>query len=274
MVRSLNSGVSGIQQFQSKLDVIGNNIANSNTLGFKSGRADFEDTFSQTISSGATDVQIGSGVATGSVKQIFQQGVLSRTSVPTDVGIQGDGFFLVRHPVSGETFATRAGAFDKDSQGYLVTSDGFRLQGYSDAGLTTPGDIQIDDTGKPAGDPGVYDSFRVENDGTITVVLAGGIATSFTRGQILLQRFQNPNALIQEGNNLFSGIDIAGPLAQPEAPGSNGLGILKGGYLEMSNVDIANEFTSMITTQRGFQASARIITTTDEMLQEVVNLKR
>jgi flagellar hook protein FlgE len=272
MVRSLNSGVSGIQSFQGKLDVIGNNIANSNTLGFKSGRADFEDSFSQSLSGGTTNYQVGSGVSTATVKSLFMQGTLSRTLVPTDVAIEGDGFFIVRDPISGNNFATRAGAFDIDSQGYLVTSDGFRVQGYQDATLTTRGDIRIDDSGKPADNTGVFQRFNIDTDGRVKVVLSNG--TSFDRGQILLQRFQNPNALVKEGNNLFSSMDLAGALAQSESPRTNGLGQIKSGHLEMSNVDIANEFTSMITTQRGFQASARIITTSDEMLQEVVNLKR
>lgn len=274
MVRSLNAGVSGIQQFQSKLDVIGNNIANSNTLGFKSGRADFEDTFSQTLTGGTSDIQIGSGVATGAVRSLFGQGTITRTNVPTDMAIDGDGFFVVRDPISDKTYVTRAGAFEKDSEGYLITSQGYRVQGYNDTTLTVRGDIRIDDTGKPDGDPGTYQSFSVDAQGQIKVTLKGGVTPSFIRGQILLQRFQNPNALTKEGNNLFSGMEDAGALAQPEAAKTNGLGEIAGGHLEMSNVDIANEFTSLITTQRGFQASARIITTSDEMLQEVVNLKR
>jgi flagellar hook protein FlgE len=273
MVRSLNSGVSGIQQFQTKLDVIGNNIANSNTLGFKSGRADFEDTFSQTLTGGVTGIQVGSGVATGSVRQLFQQGVLTRTNVPTDMALDGDGFFVVRDPIADKTFVTRAGAFDRDREGYLVTSQGYRVQGFSDATLTVPGDIRIDDTGKPDGDPGTYKNFSVNAEGIITVHLDVS-DTKFTRGQILLQRFQNPNALVKEGNNLFSGMEEAGGLAQMAAPKTNGMGEVVVGHLETSNVDVANEFTNLITTQRGFQASARIITTTDEMLQEVVNLKR
>src|SRR5688572_16830419 len=134
MVRSLNSGVSGIQQFQTKMDVIGNNIANSNTLAFKSGRADFEDTFSQTLTGGITSsIQVGSGVATGSVRELQQQGILTRTNVPTDVGIDGEGYFEVRDPIADKRFVTRAGAFDRDKDGYLVTSQGFRVQGYQDA---------------------------------------------------------------------------------------------------------------------------------------------
>jgi flagellar hook protein FlgE len=114
--------------------------------------------------------------------------------------------------------------------------------------------------------------YRVEADGSIKVTTVNG--NSFTRGQVLLQLFQDPSALTKEGNNLYSGLDMAGALAAPAVPGTNGLGEIKGGHIESSNVDIANEFASLITTQRGFQASARIITTTDELLQEVVNLKR
>lgn len=272
MVRSLNSGVSGIQQFQGKLDVIGNNIANSNTLGFKSGRADFEDAFSQSLSGGTNNIQIGSGVSTATVRSLFLQGTISRTLVPTDMAVQGDGFFVVRDSVADTTYVTRAGAFDIDAQGFLVTSEGYRVQGYNDATLTVRGDIQIDDIGKPNGDPGEFKRFNVDTEGRINVSLSSG--TTFVRGQILMQRFQNPNALVKEGSNLFTGMDLAGALGQPEAPKTNGLGEIISGHLEMSNVDIANEFTSMITTQRGFQASARIITTSDEMLQEVVNLKR
>ena len=273
MVRSLNSGVSGIQQFQTKLDVIGNNISNSSTLAFKSGRADFEDTFSQTLTGGITGIQVGSGVLTGSVRQLFQQGTLTRTNVPTDMALDGDGFFVVRDPVADKSFVTRAGAFDRDQDGYLVTSQGYRVQGYQDPTLTSIGDIRIDDTGKPDGDPGSFKNFSVDVEGKITVYLDVS-DTHFIRGQILLQRFQNPNALVKEGNNLFSGMEEAGGLPQLSAAKTNGLGDIIAGHLEVSNVDIANEFANLITTQRGFQASARIITTTDEMLQEVVNLKR
>ena len=274
MLRSLSSGVSGVQQFQSKLDVIGNNIANSSTYGYKSGRADFEDSFSQSLqaSGGSNNIQIGSGVSTGAVRSLFDVGTITRTGVPGDMAIDGDGFFMVRDAVSGETFATRAGDFRRDSQGYLVTNQGYRVQGYGDAGLTAPGDIKIDDTGKPDTDTTTIKDFRIEADGKLKVVLGSG--NSFVRGQILLQRFQDPEALVKEGNNLFSGIESAGALAQAEAAGTNGLGSIQGGHLESSNVDLASEFASLITTQRGFQASARIITTSDEMLQEVVNLKR
>ncbi|HEV8542142.1 MAG TPA: flagellar hook-basal body complex protein [Verrucomicrobiae bacterium] len=273
MIQSLSAGVSGIQQFQEKLDVIGNNIANSNTLGFKSGRADFEDTFSQTMTGGTSPIQIGSGVSTGTVQSMFGQGTITATGNPTDVAIDGDGFFTVRDPVSGKEFATRAGNFNRDSQGYLVTAEGYRVQGYQDAGLGAPGDIRIDETGQPNGGTALMNNFNIDKYGKVHIILDDGAGTDFVRGQILLQKFQNPGALVKEGKNLYSGITAAGPLAASVAPDTNGVGTISSEHLEMSNVDLAAEFADLITTQRGFQASARIITTSDEMLQEVVNLK-
>lgn len=279
MLRSLNSGVSGIQQFQGKLDVIGNNIANSNTLGYKSARADFEDAYSQTFQAPGSiaGVQVGSGVMTGAVRSLFNTGTISRTGLDTDMAIDGDGFFMVKDPISGQEFATRAGDFRVDNQGFLVSNGGYRLQGFNDPGLVSRGDLKIDSTGRPPeAQSDVVARFSVDELGVLNVHLADG--TSYVRAQVLLQRFQDPNALVKEGGNLYSGLVAGGPLggATPisQAPGSNGLGGIRSGALEMSNVDLANEFASLITTQRGFQASARIITTSDEMLQEVVNLKR
>ena len=122
MVNSLSSGVSGIQQFQNQLDVIGNNIANSDTFGFKSGRADFEDSFSQNLQAtgGPSSIQIGSGVSTGAVRANFEQGTLNATGIASDLAIKGDGYFVVKDAVSGNTFVTRSGNFEVDPNGYLV----------------------------------------------------------------------------------------------------------------------------------------------------------
>lgn len=273
MLRSLNSGVSAMQQFQQEMDVIGNNIANVNTTGFKGARVDFADALSQTLQGNGAGglVQVGNGVATDSVTNQFIQGPISTTGSPTDLAISGQGFFLVRNPTDGDTFATRAGNFQIDGNGYLVTTTGMRVQGYSDAGLTTIGDIQIDNTGAPGGSTASIKSFTFGADGQLTVNLADG--TSFVRAQVLLQNFRSPQALLKEGDNLFSNLAAAGPLAQAVAPKTNGLGFIVGSSLELSNVDLANEFSAMITAQRAFQASARVITTSDELLQELVNLK-
>jgi flagellar hook protein FlgE len=144
--------------------------------------------------------------------------------------------------------------------------------------LTTRGDIQIDGTGRPAtaSATATVQSFSIDKDGTVNVKLSDG--TTFKRGQVLLQKFSNPQALQKEGGNLYSGITEAGPLGgttpQSAAAGTNGLGSIQSGYLELSNVDLAKEFANLITAQRAFQASARMITTSDEVLQEMVNLKR
>ncbi len=288
MIRSLNAGVSGIHQFQTRLDVIGNNIANSSTYGFKAGRADFGDSFSQTLqasSGGAGGLgsipgqQVGSGVSTTAIRNLFNQGSINQTYVNSDLAISGEGYFMVKDPVSGAEYATRAGDFRLDSSGYLVTNEGYRLQGYNDLGLSTVGDLQIDATARPAdADPAAeLAAYSITSNGHIKVRLND--ATEYSRGQVLLQNFTDPQALLKEGNNLYSGLAAAGPIggaANPVyvAPGTNGLGTIQAGALESSNVDLTNEFANLITTQRGFQASARIITTSDEILQEVVNLKR
>jgi flagellar hook protein FlgE len=265
------------------MDVIGNNIANSNTIAYKSARADFADALSQTLQSSGggedtTAMQIGSGVTTSAVKTLYQQGSLTRTGVNTDLAVSGEGFFVVKDSIDGREFATRSGDFRVNESGYLVTNTGYRVQGFTDGALTTRGDIQIDGAGRPAtsSPTATVQGFSIDQTGKITIQLSDN--TSFVRGQILLQSFQNPQALMKEGNSLYSGIGGAGPLGgttpQTEAPGTSGLGKIQSGTLESSNVDLTNEFASLITTQRGFQASARVITTSDELLQELVNLKR
>lgn len=284
MLRALSSGVSGIQQFQNRLDVIGNNIANSNTIAFKAARSDFADAFSQTLqvssasSSGAgqAGMQVGSGVVTAAVKNMFTQGALNRTGVGTDLAIDGDGFFTVRDTISGALYATRAGDFRLDTNGYLVTNKGHRVQGWSANGTPTGllGDVQIDAQFVPATtDPtATMTTFSIGRNGAINVKMSDG--SEYIRSQINLQRFNDPQALLKQGDNLFSGLAAAGPLPTSVVPGTNGVGTIESSALELSNVDLANEFANLITTQRGFQASARIITTSDEILQELVNLKR
>jgi flagellar hook protein FlgE len=180
----------------------------------------------------------------------------------------------VRDTVTNTQYVTRAGDFQVDANGYLVTNTGNRVQGFSDAGLSTTGDIKIDTAGMPAtSDPNASMlSYSVDTQGHVIVNLSDG--TSFVRGQILLQNFQNPQALVKEGNNLYSSLAAAGPLAAPAPPGTNGLGTIQAGALELSNVDISNEMANLITAQRAFEANAKIVTTSDEMLQTLVNIKR
>jgi flagellar hook protein FlgE len=265
------------------MDVIGNNIANVNTTAYKSARVEYADSFSQTYvssspgdgtSSNTAALQIGTGVRLSAIKNLYSQGAISRTGIGTDLAISGDGFFVVRDPVADIQYATRAGNFRLDESGYVVTHNGFRLQGYTDMALTTLGDVVVDDLQRPAtADPAAtLTSFSINRDGEINVRLSDG--AEYVRGQLLLQNFTSPEALAKEGENLYSGMAAAGPLAALSAPQTSGLGRIEAGALELSNVDLASEFAGLITTQRAFQANARIITTSDEMLQELVNLKR
>lgn len=286
MLNSLNSGVAGIRNFQGKLDVIGNNIANSNTVAFKAARATFADTFSQTIQGGSVaggSLQIGSGVMTSAIKNDFSRGGFTNTGRDSDLYINGaSGFFTVRDS-EGRVFATRAGDFNVDGEGYLVTNDGLRVQGFSDqvalnGTFSHRGDIRIHDdpAARPAGvtatEGARFAGFNIEENGRVRIRLSDG--TEYHGGQVLLQNYRDLSLLEKQGANLYANLEEASPLEDSVPPGTNGLGNLKSKALEISNVDLASEFAELITTQRGFQASARIITTSDEMLQEVVNLKR
>ena len=434
MMRSMFSGVSGLRAHQTRMDVIGNNVANVNTVGFKSGRVTFQEIFSQTLKGasspdsatgrgGTNPMQIGLGLGVGSVDTITTRGSLQRTDNPTDMSIEGDGFFICKGG-SADTFKfTRAGNFGIDKLGNLVTGSGLNVYGWQ--ALKTDGSGEFD-TERPiepinlysdayrnkriiaakatsraelsgnldaakavAAAPAsptpaeifavpmtVYDSlgndykvsveywktgatatgstwnWRISTGtgystttgtGTITFNAAGIIATganppavTFTPsaatgtgnfavmldfskitsfaadnsvkpksvdgypsgslvtfsvgsdgiltgiydngqqqslGLMAISGFENPAGMQKVGDNMYIPTTNSGEYKAVRA-GSSGVGTLNPGTLEMSNVDLSKEFTEMIITQRGFQANSRIITTSDEMLQELVNLKR
>jgi len=278
MIGSLQTGVSGLQQFQEDLQVIGNNIANVNTVGYKSASMDFEDELSQSLANGSDNaMQIGEGVATSTIASNFTQGTINTTGITTDVAVSGAGYFLVKDTSSGLTYATRDGEFNLDANGYMVNANGDRVQGLMGAS-TTPTDLQINsttaiaalnDTTTPAP---TLQSYTINTDGQITAKLSDG--TSGIVGQFVLQNFTNPQALLKQGGNLYSYNADAGPLAAPGTPNTSGLGQIQSGSLESSNVDLATEMSNLITAQRAFEANAKIITTSDEVLQDLVNLKR
>lgn len=455
MMRSMYSGVSGLRVHQSKMDTIGNNIANVNTVGFKRGQVTFQEVFSQVTrgasapsggKGGTNPQQVGMGVAIGSINTIHTVGPGQRTDNPTDLMIDGEGFFVVSDDSNfNNKFYTRAGNFTLDRDGSLVTADGFKVLGYmadkngnidtsnvsgirinksetsaptateniifkgnldsripavkdltdpdekgqlidtvvtdslgnsykvtfevkkkpdpnvdggndwqmtvskvTDLGtgnyvddptgiLAKPIELSFSKSGElqavadksfldlnvlvfnkdkndkdiadvsPSGtftdeitifDPanpesyknihqyandadfkpyahgntsGTLEGFTIDPTGTVTGVFTNGDRRAI--GQIMLAKFDNPMGLQKMGSNFFLDTRNSGE-AQFGAGGSSGFGAVNGGTLEMSNVDISLEFTEMITTQRGFQANSRIITTSDEMLQELVNLKR
>jgi flagellar hook protein FlgE len=281
MLQALTSAVSGLDAFQQEIDVIGNDIANVATVAYKSATDELADSFSQTLSNsdlgGDSAIQVGLGVVTAGIYNQFTQGALNPTGVQSNLAISGNGFFVVKDPISGTEHVTRAGDFQMDSAGHLVTPGGMRVQGYTDPAKTTMGDIEINASQAPAADAGAtMTSWSIDQTGNIDITLSDG--TTYVTGQILTQNFSNPNGLVKEGNNLYGNIGVAGPLGgaatpTPAAPGTNGMGTIQSGSLEQSNVDLSSEFANLIQTQRAFQANARIITTSDEMLQDLVDMK-
>lgn len=385
MLRSLYAGISGLRSHQTMLDVTGNNIANVNTVGFKAGSVQFQDTLSQIVQNsragqdgagGTNAAQVGLGTQVSAIRTNFAQGSAQSTGVPTDLMIAGDGFFVVRN--GAETLYTRNGGFSFDPSGRLVTADGALVQGWTaqngvvstgaplgtvslPIGATSPavatqnaavtGNLPAD---AAAGevivrDIAVYDAEGNSSqltltftrtaggwdvtDGTATTSLAfvdgvltgpaalvsdgvtvdmsalsgyanlrtvaissqdgrasgalvsyaltadGSLVGTFSNGaaevlaQVALASFDNPEGLEKAGSSQYRvGANSGAP--RVGAAGSDGLGDLVSGALEMSNVDLSQEFTNLIVAQRGFQANARIITTSDEVLQELTNLKR
>ena len=277
MIQSLFAGVSGMLANQDEMDVIGNNIANANTTAFKASTADFEESFNQITRTATVNQPIGLGVGLGAqvagTSTNFNQGVFQTTNVPTDMAINGSGWFVVQS-VGGTNYLTRNGAFVEDSSGFLRTSNGDFLMGTmgatAPASPTTgyPADkIQIPTT-VSSGSPVV--SFAVDPTGAISVT--GQDGTSETVGFITVQKFNNDNGLVDDGGGLYS-FQAAAGTNESFTGGDSGAGTLQTGVLEASNTDLSTEFANMIIAQRGFEASARVITVSDSMLQTVTNLK-
>ncbi|SDQ50652.1 flagellar hook protein FlgE [Microbacterium sp. cf332] len=385
MLRSLYAGISGLRSHQTMLDVTGNNIANVNTVGFKAGSVQFQDTLSQIVQNsraaqadagGTNAAQVGLGTQVAAVRTNFTQGSQQATGVPTDLMISGDGFFVVRN--GAETLYTRNGSFGFDAAGRLTTKDGSLVQGWTAAdgvvptggpvgnislpvGATSPGratatasasgnlpsgtavggelvrDITVYDAqgearqlaltftrtaggwnvtdgtattaltftdgrltgpasltsggvdvdlsaitgyadlntvkigGQDGRAPGSLVSYTLSADGSLVGAFSNG-ATSVL-AQIALASFDNPEGLEKTGSSQYRAGANSGAAAVGVA-GTDARGGLVSGALEMSNVDLSQEFTNLIVAQRGFQANARIITTSDEVLQELTNLKR
>ncbi|NOT10180.1 MAG: flagellar hook protein FlgE [Gemmatimonadales bacterium] len=415
MLRALSAGVSGLRNHQVRMDVIGNNIANVNTVAFKGSRVTFKEAFAQLLQGasrppgnlgGTNPVQIGSGMNIGSIDQLFTQGSLQSTGQATDLAIQGDSFFVVGD--GARRFYTRAGNFQLDADGRLISNNGMIVQGInadttgtfstsstisgirlplgqkvpahatSEIGLTGNLDAgaEVDDThamevtaydssGAPhtlqflftntaagewdwevtcdtadvtagtgqvtfnsngslatfdypgggtnltvtptgSGDPfdveilagtlndidglagfanpsnavvsrqdgypaGDLESFSIDATGVVTGYFTNGVSQALA--QVALAKFNNPSGLLRQGDNMFSESSNSG-LAVLGFAGSSDASAITPGALENSNVDLSEEFTNMIVTQRGFQANARVISTADEMLNELVNLRR
>ncbi|WP_455385611.1 flagellar basal-body rod protein FlgG [Acidihalobacter prosperus] len=249
----------GLDAQQTNMDVIANNLANVNTTGFKKGRASFEDLLYQNVRQpGGQSTQntqlpsglmLGTGVRIGSTEKIFTQGNIVQTGNNLDMAIQGQGFFQILMP-DGSTAYTRDGSFQLDSNGQLVTSNGYPLQ----PAITVPANTQ---------------SLTIGSDGTVTATVAGS-NTPTQIGTVQLSNFINPAGLQPIGQNLFQETAASGA-AQSGTPGLTGLGTLQQGSLETSNVNTVESLVNMIETQRAYEINSKAISTTDQMLQYVNN---
>ncbi|QFP41607.1 flagellar basal-body rod protein FlgG [Borrelia miyamotoi] len=264
MMRALWTAASGMKAQQYNVDTIANNLSNVNTIGFKKIRAEFEDLIYQTQRRAGTPAtentvrpignQVGHGTKVSATHRIFEQGKLQATNLKTDIAIEGEGFYKVLLP-DGTYGYTRDGSFKIDSNGALVTSQGYKL---------------LPDISFPEGY--VKDSIAISEEGIISVKVDENPAP-IELGQIEIVRFINPSGLNAIGNNIFketigSGEEISG------TPGSNGMGRLRQGILEMSNVSIADELVTMIVAQRAYEINSKAIQTSDNMLGIANNLKR
>lgn len=286
MLNSLYSGITGMKGQQTKMDVIANNISNVNTTGFKSQRVRFQDMISQTNANaqgpnaggrgGVNAQQVGLGTQVAATDMMMQGGSLQFTGRALDFGIQnGDNSFFVVSEDGGESGMmqyTRDGGFYTDSNDNLVTSNGLRLMGYSEANMDNPSEGNLEALTIPQERDGLtLQDYSIDDTGTILGTYSDGNA--YVIGRIAMSNFSNPDGMEKVGENLYNASANSGA-PQYGGPSDDGFGIIRSGFLEMSNVDLATEFTEMIVASRAYQANSRSITTSDEMLQELLSLKR
>lgn len=346
MLRSLYSGISGMKVNQTKLDVIGNNLANVSTTAFKGSRVNFSTTISQTLGSasaasdslgGVNGKQVGLGAQIASIDKIMSQGSMQSTSRSLDVAVDGSGYFMVATgpaltgdadaitinnngigtmPANNSVAYTRDGSFVLDNEGNLLTSKGYRVLGFAMETTDPVNKNNIDNIeddgkvlyvesnnqtkaidnklvslkipdkvvklseqgGKRVETEVAIKSFNISADGLITGVLETGEITAL--GQIAMSSFKNEVGLTDIGNNMYepSGSSGAAIISSGKnstaGRDSSGYGDILQGYLEMSGVDMAEQFTDMIVATKAFQAAGKTITTGDEILSEIINLKR
>ena len=259
MNTALWAAKTGLDAQQTRMAVISHNLANTNTTGFKRGRASFEDLLYQNRAQAGgqtsqstrhpSGTMVGTGVRIVAIQKTFGQGTVAQTSNSLDVAINGRGFFEVLTP-DGSTAYTRDGTFQVDEQGQMVTSNGYPVQ----PGITIPPAAQ---------------SITIGRDGTVSVSLSGQAAPAQV-GSLQLSDFINPAGLQPRGQNLFLETAASGS-PQAATPGVNGVGELEQGALESSNVNAVEELVSMIETQRAYEMNSKAIETTDSMLQYASN---
>jgi flagellar basal-body rod protein FlgG len=263
MIRALYSAASGMSAQQTNIDNIANNLANANTTGYKTRRAQFQDLLYQSmIAPGSAagqsttvpaGLQLGLGTRAASNEIIFSQGNFASTSNPLDMVIQGRGFFQIKQ-ANGDTAYTRAGAFQLDASGNIVDANGNQLIPQ----ITLPPTAQ---------------AVNIAADGTVSYTLPGQTQAQ-TAGQITLANFQNPAGLNSIGNSDYSPTDASGTAIIGAPGGTEGLGSLQQGYLEQSNVSVVDEFINLITSQRAYEANSKVVKAADDMYQQANNLSK
>ncbi|CAG1017635.1 Flagellar basal-body rod protein FlgG [Burkholderiaceae bacterium] len=260
MMRSLWISKTGMEAQQTQLDTISNNLANVSTNGYKKSHAVFEDLMYQNLrQAGAnsseqttlpTGLQVGLGTRAVATSRNFSQGNLQQSANNLDVAVLGNGFFEVQMP-DGTTGYTRDGAFQVNSTGQLVTNNGYLVN----PGITIPANAQ---------------SVTIGSDGTVSVTVPGQ-ATAQSIGQLQIASFVNPAGLEPKGQNMF-GETTASGTPNSGTPGENGLGSLRQGFVETSNVNVVEELVAMIQTQRAYELNSKAIQTSDQMLQKLAQL--
>jgi flagellar basal-body rod protein FlgG len=261
-MKALQIAATGMSAQQMRVDTIANNLANMSTTGYNARRADFADLhYSQIARPGAitaatgemlpTGVQVGLGVRPASVSMMIQQGASVATGGDLDVAIEGRGYLEVRLP-DGTSGYTRDGALKRTGDGLIVTSDGFEVA----PGITIPNDVR---------------GLSINAEGEVFGYFAGQVQPQVL-GQLSLAGFANEKGLEAIGSNLFLETEASGP-AQIAAPGTEGLGILRQGYLEESSVDPVREMTELIKAQRGYELNSKVITAADQMMSATVQVR-
>ena len=261
MIRALFTAATGMNAQTTFIDNTSNNIANVNTTGFKRGLVEFQDLlYVNRIAPGTegaqglqvpTGIQIGTGTRVSGITKVYTNGNFVNTNNPYNIAIEGDGFFQVTMP-DGEIWYTRDGTFNLNSNGNLVTADGF---------LLTP-TITI---------PTSAVSVTIGADGTVSIVNAGAPQATSVLGQLTLVRFINEPGLNAEGRNLFAQTQSSGPPIL-STPGQNGVGYVQQGYVEQSNVDVVAELVNLILAQRAYEFNTRAVRTADNMLGATTQL--
>lgn len=265
MLRALYTSATGMKAQELLIDNTANNLANVNTSGFKRSHLDFADLLYTTQKQPGTDVatgqvtptglQIGSGVRPVGNTKVFTPGSVEQTGNPFDVAIEGDGFFAVQLP-NQELRYTRAGAFRIDANGQLVTADGYLMN----PPITIQNGVDLS-------------KINIGTDGTVTGIIAGTPDATVNLGQIQLARFTNPAGLSSEGGNLYAATAASGTAILAN-PGQNGVGFLRQGSLEGSNVEVVTELITLIAAQRAYEINSRAIRAGDQMLSVSTDIVR